>query len=292
MNRQLHFTAHAVRAPFSALAVVFTLAQACGYSEAAMQVQRDRYSALRAELQRTQTQCDQRADRLREMEARNATLADDVRALGGNIHALAMYHSALRTHLEELRRAHTALEAEHAALHESLETVQRRRADAEARAQIFRSMLEHFRAMIAAGELSVRVVRNRMVIVLPEAVLFDTGRVKIKPDGQRVLERVAEVLRALPRDFQVAGHTDNIPIHTAKFVSNWELATARAVHVAQFLRDRGMPANRLSVAGYADTQPVATNETPEGRQQNRRTEIVLLPAFNELPDLSGLQNPG
>jgi hypothetical protein len=97
MDRQASRTAYTAHAPLCALAVVITLAQACGYSEAAMRVQRDRYTALHAEFRRSQAQCDQRAARLRDMEAQNSTLSDDVRALGGNIHTLAMYHSALRT---------------------------------------------------------------------------------------------------------------------------------------------------------------------------------------------------
>jgi len=90
------------------------------------------------------------------------------------------------------------------------------------------------------------------------------------------------------RDLQIAGHTDNVPISTRRFPSNWELSTARAVHVARFLIEHEVPQQRLSAAGYADTQPVASNESGEGRQQNRRIEIVLMPHLDELPNLSVL----
>ena len=91
------------------------------------------------------------------------------------------------------------------------------------------------------------------------------------------------------RDFQIAGHTDNKPIKSARFPSNWELSTARGVAVTRFLAANGVPETRLSAAGYADTQPVASNDTPEGRAQNRRIEIVLMPNLDELPDLSSLE---
>ena len=94
------------------------------------------------------------------------------------------------------------------------------------------------------------------------------------------------MLRQIPdREFQIAGHTDNTPMRGG---DNWQLSTARAVTVLRFMVQSGVPANRLSASGYADTQPVATNDTDEGRGQNRRIDIVLLPNLNELPDLSTL----
>jgi len=101
---------------------------------------------------------------------------------------------------------------------------------------------------------------------------------------------VASILTTFPdRIFQVAGHTDNVPIDNARFASNWELSAARAVTIVEFLIDKGMAAENLSAAGYADTQPVAGNLTEEGRAQNRRIEIVLQPNLDELPDLSSLE---
>jgi chemotaxis protein MotB len=143
--------------------------------------------------------------------------------------------------------------------------------------------------MIDSGKLRVRVVRGRMVVELAENILFDSGRADLKKEGEEALAQVASVLNTIPnRDFQIAGHTDNIPIKSAKFPSNWELSTARAVEVTRFLAEKGVDTARLSAAGYADTQPVAANTEPEGRKQNRRIEIVLMPNLDELPDLSGL----
>jgi chemotaxis protein MotB len=147
--------------------------------------------------------------------------------------------------------------------------------------------------MTESGKLKVKIVRGRMVVELAENILFDSGRADLKAEGQAALTEVASVLASIQdRDFQIAGHTDNIPIKSAKFPSNWHLSTTRAVTVATYLADHGVPPVRLSAAGYADTQPVTptSNETPEGRQQNRRIEIVLMPNLDELPDLSQLSN--
>ena len=155
----------------------------------------------------------------------------------------------------------------------------------------YRSMLAQLESMIDSGQLQVRVVRNRMVVELPEAVLFASGSARLKKGGEEVLVQLAPVLVGLEDQlFQVGGHTDNVPIRTARFPSNWELAAARAVNVTRLMVKLGMSAQRISAAAYADTQPVASNDTKDGRAQNRRIEIALLPALDELPDLSALEN--
>lgn len=273
----------------AALLIAAAGATGCGYSEAAMQAQRARVRSLEGVVAQEREARAASEREARETESRRRALADVLHEVGGNL-------DAMRTERREMATSLSALEGERDTLRDSLgdarralEAVRAREAQAQARAQLFRTMLERFRTMIDAGQLRVRVARNRMVVELPEAVLFDTGRAALKADGQRVLTEVAEVLRAMTRDFQVAGHTDNVPIHNARFASNWELSTARAITVSRFLMGHGLAPERVSAAGYADTQPAAGNDTPEGRQLNRRIEIVLLPALDELPDLSPLR---
>jgi chemotaxis protein MotB len=92
------------------------------------------------------------------------------------------------------------------------------------------------------------------------------------------LRRLAASLGRSPYDLRIEGHTDNVPIHNAEFDSNWELSSARATRIARiFLDMKAMPADRLSAAGYAEFHPVASNNTPEGRAQNRRVDLVVLP---------------
>jgi chemotaxis protein MotB len=143
--------------------------------------------------------------------------------------------------------------------------------------------------MIDAGKLKVIIRDGRMIIALPNDVLFDSGKTAIKPDGQAALAEVAQVLAGIgDRHFLVAGDTDDVPIHTSRFPSNWELSTARAVEVVKFLVDKGMKPELLAAAGYGQFDPVVANDTPEHRAQNRRIEIVLQPNLSDLPPLDGL----
>jgi chemotaxis protein MotB len=102
---------------------------------------------------------------------------------------------------------------------------------------------------------------------------------------------VTEALMAFKdRRFLIAGHTDNVPIKTRKFKNNWYLSTARAVSVLEFMIDAGFPSKGLAAAGYADKDPVGDNATPEGKELNRRIEIILVPDLSELPQLA--EEPG
>ncbi len=129
-----------------------------------------------------------------------------------------------------------------------------------------------------------------MVLQLPNDVLFDSGQTAIKPAGKQALTLVAAVLRtASDRHFQVGGDTDNVPINTPQFRSNWELSTRRAVEVVHFLVDQGMRPELLSAAGYGEFDPIAANDMAEGRAKNRRIEISLQPDIDELVSVPNAQ---
>jgi chemotaxis protein MotB len=125
-----------------------------------------------------------------------------------------------------------------------------------------------------------------MIIALGDKILFDPGKTDLKPEGKDALTQVAAVLKDLQnRNFQVAGHTDNVPIKSPKFRSNWDLSTARAVEVVNFMITAGLDAKRLSAAGYAAESPVVANDTPENKAKNRRIEITLVPNLDDLPPI-------
>jgi chemotaxis protein MotB len=131
-----------------------------------------------------------------------------------------------------------------------------------------------------------------MLVKLPDNILFDPGKTDLKPAGKDAIAQVTSILSGIEgRKFQVAGHTDNIPIKSAKFKSNWELSTARAVEVTKLMIADGMDAKRLSAAGFADELPVGDNATDEGRRSNRRIEIVVQPNLNELPGMEEVGKP-
>lgn len=113
------------------------------------------------------------------------------------------------------------------------------------------------------------------VVSLPSDILFEPGSAKLSEKGKKIIRKLAKYLSAIQADIIVEGHTDDIPISTKLYPSNWELSAARAAQVARVLEESGVPHERLSVVGYADTKPVVPNISPENRAKNRRVEIKL-----------------
>lgn len=225
---------------------------------------------LQADLDAARRDLTQATARIDELESQNAELRGLLESRGADLTDM----TALR---ERLQR--------------ELEAAQNRERAQQQRLAALRAMARQFRDMVAAGQLRVRIVRGNMVVELPENVLFDSGQAEVRDAGQQALTQVAEVLARVPnRNFLVAGHTDNVPIRRrGRYETNWELSAARGVAVVRYLAEHGLPADRLAAAGYADTQPMASNDTPEGQAQNRRIEIIVLPNLDELPDLSSLE---
>src|SRR6185436_13642823 len=134
-----------------------------------------------------------------------------------------------------------------------LDELRQQHADADKRLAAFKALGEKLRKMIDAGKLQVTTRRGRMIVKLPAEVLFGSGSAQLSPDGQPPLKELAAVLKQFPdRRFMVAGHTDNVPIGPSNYKSNWELSTARAVTVTEFLAGVGMNPNRLVAAGYGE----------------------------------------
>jgi chemotaxis protein MotB len=185
--------------------------------------------------------------------------------------------------LDELTQAKVDLE-------DLVKQLNKQQEQAKKRLEMFTNMLAKFKSLIEAGKLSVKIRNGKMVLELPSAVLFPSGSADLSEDGQATLSEVAPVLASFTdREFQVVGHTDTVPIKTKKFPSNWELSTARAVAVVKFLQAQGVAPTNLSAGGYSEYQPVADNESEEGKAANRRIEIVVMPNLEELPDLGDLE---
>lgn len=132
--------------------------------------------------------------------------------------------------------------------------------------------------------LEVLTVRGRTVVRIPEAPLFELSKADVKADGRKLLEEVAKALNAVPhRNFQVEAHTDNVPLKKSpKYMSNWELSSARALEVAKVLVALGLPPERVSAAGFGEFSPAFPNDTAEHQTQNRRIEISFVPTQEEL----------
>jgi chemotaxis protein MotB len=116
-----------------------------------------------------------------------------------------------------------------------------------------------------------------LVISFNQAALFAPGEDVISPEAYDGLKKVASAIAKLPNPVRLEGHTDSTPINTARFHSNWELSSARSIAILELLTNKfNVPRNRVSIAGYADTAPIASNDTEEGRARNRRADIVIL----------------
>ncbi len=182
---------------------------------------------------------------------------------------------------DEVHRLETLLDergSEYRRLQQRLDQLAAVEREVRERNRIYQEVLGKFQSLIDAGQLSVSISRGRMVINLPQDILFQSGSATVGRDGRETIAQVAKVLADLPdRSFQVEGHTDNVPISTARFPSNWELSTARALSVVRLLVRGGVPPENLSGAGYGEYQPVASNDDAAGRRRNRRIEIVMLP---------------
>lgn len=143
---------------------------------------------------------------------------------------------------------------------------------------------------IQRHEVTMSMRREGLVVSLKEMGFFDSGSATIRPDSLDAITRLAAVLKARPENLRVEGHTDNVPIHTSKFASNWELSTSRATELIQLLITRyDLPPSHLSAAGYGEFHPVASNDNAAGRAQNRRLDVVILAPFQR-SNLSQMQN--
>jgi chemotaxis protein MotB len=274
------------------IALGLPLLMACGHSEDEWQAQLGKYAQLNSAYQKekaahaqVQAELDQQVKRVNDLTDQLRKAGFDVEQLSQKLQAEGTEKQRLATSLEEMQRA--------------LEEYKARAAQLEKIKQRFEALRGKLQKLTNLG-LKVQIRHNRMVISLPGDVLFASGSDELRDEGTQVLAAVAEVIRKDPqlskRYFQVAGHTDNKPLKGGRFKDNWGLSTMRARSVLVYLISPtetkegggGLDATRLHPAGYGETDPIADNSTDEGRQQNRRVELVLMPDVEEMLDLKTL----
>lgn len=254
-------------------AVVFA---GCGIPEEEYNAKVMEIQKLNDELAQAKNVTDQMSEDIALLRSENKTLANRLADLGENVQKLLGEKGVLATDLAETKEREARLRSEKEAQ--------------RARMAKYQQVIEKFKSLVSSGKLKIRIVRGRMVVEMASNILFPSGKDKLHKEGEAALQELAKILQTITDcDLQVSGHTDNVPISSKKFKSNWELSTARAVTVVKFLQDAGVNPKLLSASGYAEFQPAESNDTKEGKAANRRIEIVLMPNLDELPDLSGIE---
>ncbi|MDQ7062637.1 MAG: flagellar motor protein MotB [candidate division KSB1 bacterium] len=144
---------------------------------------------------------------------------------------------------------------------------------------IVRPEMERLKALLESenfkNAVKVEELPNAIKFTLQDQILFDLGKANLKPTVFPVLLEIAKIARKVEGKLRIEGHTDDLPIRTREFPSNWELSSMRAINVLHYFENMGIPSNRLSCVGYADTRPLVPNTSPENRAKNRRVEIYL-----------------
>ncbi len=197
-----------------------------------------------------------------------------------------------------LQQQKTAAEQENAALKQQITSVEQQKsaaqqqvgsleqekaallASSQQQQKQYQDLVQGLSKEVEKGQLQVKQYKNMLSVDLAEQIFFDSGRAMLKKEGKEVLKKVGDALKGYENKIiRVVGHTDNVPVAKSlqsTFPSNWELSVARATNVVRYLQEVGIPPERMVPSGRGEYDPVAPNDTPEGRQKNRRIEIMLI----------------
>jgi chemotaxis protein MotB len=216
-----------------------------------------------------------------EFEKAQAEKSQEIDALQKERSALEQQTRDLQTQRKALEDQKVALERQQTNLRSELDTLARQKAQLEAANQQTKSqydgLLANLNEEVKKGQLQVRQYKDMLTVEVAEQLFFDSGRAALKDQGKDVLKRVGEALKGYEdKMIRVVGHTDNVPISTSQFPSNWELSAARATTVVRFLQSAGVPPERMTASGRGEFSPIAPNDDADGRKKNRRIEITLI----------------
>jgi chemotaxis protein MotB len=206
------------------------------------------------------------------------TLSAQVDGLQSQITALNGEVSSLKNDLETKQKENDVLETRVKELSQKAEKAEQ----LEQATKTYQDLQKKLEKEIQEGQVQITEMKNRLTMTMVDKIIFPSGSAEISKEGKKVLDKVVSILKDVKdKRIQVEGHTDNVPIVSAlkkRFPTNWELSTARATEVVRYLQETGgLDAQLLSASGFAEYQPVASNDTDEGKHKNRRIEIVLLP---------------
>jgi chemotaxis protein MotB len=206
-----------------------------------------------------------------------ATLQQQKAALDKQVAAMQQDNGSLKQQLADCNRQSTAMQEQIGFLGQQRSVLLEA---SKQHQQQYDALLKSLSSEVEKGQLQVRQYKDMLTVDLAEQIFFDSGRATLKAGGKEVLKKVGAALKGYQdKIIRVVGYTDNVPVAKslqARYPTNWELSVARATTVVRFLQDVGVPPERMVASGRGEYDPVASNDTPEGRQKNRRIEIMLI----------------
>lgn len=210
----------------------------------------------------------------------------EVAPLKASMQELQQKNQELEFYVEQLEKKNADLSAQ---LEEKIKEISTEKEQEISKLKTtYDDLITEMKDQIEKGEVTITQLADQLKVNIVDRIIFPSGESDLTPEGIKVMDRVGNILKATSdKIIKVQGHTDNVPIHPnlqRKFPTNWDLSAARAINVVRFLHEKiGIDAKQLEAAGYGEFHPIATNETPKGRAQNRRIEILLIPQTSDSP---------
>jgi chemotaxis protein MotB len=244
-------------------------------------VTRGRFDAVQAERDALQ-------ERVGRLEASQESLDKERVRLIAELDDLHQTRDQLDIDVKRLREKEASLSAQ---LEQQQTELAARGSEIDRLRSTYEGLVKDLEKEVAAGQIEITQLREGLQLNLAQEILFPSGSAEVSPAGAAVLAKVAERVSSLPHTVVVEGHTDDVPIHSSRYPTNWELAGARASRVVRILADHGVDPKRLSAVSVGEFQPRAPNDTPEGRAKNRRIEITLKPVAPAEPAAQSTPGP-
>jgi chemotaxis protein MotB len=207
-----------------------------------------------------------------------AVLAADKKQLEGILKAKS---DTVSKNISELRQQVAEMRVENKKLNDDISELQKAKEEKVKEVSgTYEQLLANMKSEIAKGQVTISDLKGKLTVNMEAAILFDSGRADVKPEGLEILGKMVETLKKVSdKAIRIEGHTDVVQITgrlTRTFPTNWELSAARAINVTKFLQQQGIDPRNLSAAAFAEHKPVADNSTKEGQAKNRRIEITLV----------------
>ena len=187
-----------------------------------------------------------------------------------------------RDKIQQLQQQNAELEKQIAGLKNDIANLQKvKEEEVKKTSKTYEDLLDKMKSEISQGQVTISELKGKLTVNMVDAILFDSGKSEVKPEGLDVLQKVIDILKTVKdKAIRIEGHTDNVQIGGAlakRFPTNWELSAARAINVTRYLQQQGIDPAVLGAVAYGEYKPVAANDSAEGKAKNRRIEIILVP---------------